>query len=235
MPIGLITGASRGLGFALSKALSERGWELIVDGRDSSALGEAKNQIARGGRVRAIPGDVSDPAHRGELAGAAQEMGGLDLLVNNASTLGTTPLPPLAEYPLDDLEQVLQINVLAPVALAQALLPSLAARHGTVVNITSDAAVEAYEGWGGYGSSKAALDQISAVLAAEQPGLHVYAFDPGDMRTQMHQDAFLGEDISDRPLPEQVVPSLLRLIDERPKSGRYRAGDLPALAETRTS
>jgi NAD(P)-dependent dehydrogenase (short-subunit alcohol dehydrogenase family) len=178
---------------------------------------------------------VSDPAHRGDLAGAVQEMGGLDLLVNNASTLGTTPLPSLAEYPLDDLEQVLHINVLAPLALTQMLLPSLAPRHGVVVNITSDAAVEAYEGWGGYGSSKAALDQITAVLAAEQPGLHVYAFDPGDMRTQMHQDAFPGEDISDRPLPEQVAPSLLRLIDERPKSGRYRAGDLPALAESRTS
>jgi NAD(P)-dependent dehydrogenase (short-subunit alcohol dehydrogenase family) len=234
MPIGLITGASRGLGFALSNELTARGWELIVDARDASALGAAETRMARASRVVAIPGDVSDPAHRDELADAVREMGGLDLLVNNASTLGTTPLPPLAGYPLDDLEQVLQINLLAPLALTQALLPSLVARQGTVVNITSDAAVEAYEGWGGYGSSKAALDQITAVLAAEQPALHVYAFDPGDMRTQMHQNAFPGEDISDRPLPEQVVPSLLRLIDEHPKSGRYRAGELPALAESST-
>ena len=235
MALGLITGASRGLGFALSKELAERGWEVIIDARDPDALEAAKTRMTGGSRVVAIPGDVSDPAHRGKLTAAVQEMGGLELLVNNASTLGTTPLPALPGYPLEDLEQVLRINVLAPLALMQALLPSLAARHGTVVNITSDAAVEAYEGWGGYGSSKAALDQITAVLAAEQPALHVYAFDPGDMRTQMHQDAFPGEDISDRPLPEEVVPSLLRLINERPKSGRFRAGDLPALAESGTS
>jgi NAD(P)-dependent dehydrogenase (short-subunit alcohol dehydrogenase family) len=178
------------------------------------------------GTLTAIPGDMGDASHRSELLSAVQQLGGLDLLVNNASSLGTTPLPHLAEHPLGDFESVLRINALAPLALIQALLPKLTAAQGTIVNVTSDAAVEAYEGWGAYGASKAALDQISAVLGVENPGLHVYAFDPGDMRTQMHQDAFPGEDISDRPLPETVVPSLLRLIEERPPSGRYRASEL---------
>jgi NAD(P)-dependent dehydrogenase (short-subunit alcohol dehydrogenase family) len=178
-----------------------------------------------GATVRALPGDVTSPAHRDELVAAARDLGGIDLLVNNASTLGPSPLPPLAAYGLDDLESVLQINVVAPLGLIQAARPAL--REGaTIVNVTSDAAVEGYEGWGGYGASKAALDQLSKVLGAERPDLHVYAFDPGDMRTQMHQDAFPGEDISDRPEPASVVPALLGLLSASPPSGRYRAADV---------
>jgi NAD(P)-dependent dehydrogenase (short-subunit alcohol dehydrogenase family) len=170
---------------------------------------------------------VSDARHRRELGSAVRKWGSLDLLVNNASVLGPSPQPTLHEYPMDILEWVFRVNTFAPLALAQELLPELKAASGTIVNVTSDAAVEAYSGWGGYGSSKAALDQISAILGAEEPDLRVYAFDPGDMRTLMHQNAFPGEDISDRPEPETVVPSFLRLIDERPSSGRYRITDLP--------
>jgi len=224
MPLALITGASRGFGLALAKGLAERGWNLIVDARGGRELEAAARTIGPG--VLAIPGDVADPAHRRDLTTAvAAAGGGLDLLVNNASTLGASPLPPLYRYPLGALEQVLKINVLAPLALIQELLPHLSPGRA-IVNVTSDASVEAYEGWGGYGASKAALDQISAVLGAEQPGLRVYAFDPGDMRTAMHQEAFPGEDISDRPEPERVVPSLLRVLDDSPPSGRYRAADL---------
>jgi NAD(P)-dependent dehydrogenase (short-subunit alcohol dehydrogenase family) len=223
MPLALITGASRGFGFALAKALAGRGWQLIVDARDGRALKAAAEMIGPG--VTAVAGDVAGPAHRRELAGAVARAGGLDLLVNNASTLGTSPLPELARYPLGALEQVFQTNVLAPLALIQELLPHLSP-GAAIVNITSDAAVEAYGGWGGYGASKAALDQISAVLAAEQPGFSVYAFDPGDMRTAMHQEAFPGEDISDRPEPETVVPALLRLLADSPPSGHYRSADL---------
>jgi NAD(P)-dependent dehydrogenase (short-subunit alcohol dehydrogenase family) len=172
-----------------------------------------------------VPGDVADPVHRAELATAVARAGRLDLIVNNASTLGPSPLPGLDRYPVDALEEVFRTNTLAPLALTQALLPYLAP-GGTVVNVTSDAAVEAYEGWGGYGASKAALDQISAVLGAEHPEIRVYAFDPGDMRTAMHQEAYPGEDISDRPEPETVVPGLLRLLEDAPPSGRYRASDL---------
>ena len=229
MPIGLVTGASRGLGAALARALSERRWQLIVDGRDGVSLHRAMRGLA--GDHAVIPGDVTDPGHREELRAAVQEAGRLDLLVNNASTLGPTPLPPLVHHPLAELERVFATNTFAPLALIQALVPFLTA-DASIVNVTSDAAVEPYEGWGGYGSSKAALDQISAVLAAEQADWRVYSFDPGDMRTKMHQDAFPGEDISDRPEPETVVPALLRLIEERPPSGRYRAGDLAALASS---
>lgn len=223
MPLALITGASRGFGLALATSLAELGWDLIVDGRNAATLNAATEPL--GPAVTAVPGDVADPAHRVELAAAAARAGRLDLLVNNASTLGPSPLPALARYPVDALEEVFRTNTLAPLALTQALLPYLAP-GGTIVNVTSDAAAEAYEGWGGYGASKAALDRISAVLGAEHPQIHVYAFDPGDMRTAMHQDAFPGEDISDRPEPETVVPSLLRLLEEAPPSGRYRASDL---------
>lgn len=223
MPLVLITGASRGFGLALAKGLAEQGWDLIVDARDAVALEAAAGSI--GSRVTTIPGDVSDPAHRRELAAAVAGRGRLDLLVNNASTLGPSPLPGLDRYPVDELEAVFRTNTLAPLALIQELLPSLAP-GAVVVNVTSDAAVEAYEGWGGYGASKAALDQLSAVLGAEHPELRVYAFDPGDMRTEMHQAAFPGEDISDRPEPETVVPALLRLLDDAPASGRYRSADL---------
>ncbi|MEA2507665.1 MAG: hypothetical protein QOH48_2283 [Actinomycetota bacterium] len=232
MSVALVTGASRGFGFALSQELARGGWHVIVDSRDAEALRAAAIGLSAAGRITALPGDVSNPGHRAELVAAASEQGRLDLLVNNASTIGATPLPRLSEYPTEELERVLQVNTIAPLALIQAAFPLLMTSRGTIVNVTSDAAAEAYEGWGGYGSSKAALDQLSAVMAVEQPDLRIYSFDPGDMRTQMHQEAFPGEDISDRPLPEAVVPSLLRLIHERPPSGRYRASDLPAVAES---
>jgi NAD(P)-dependent dehydrogenase (short-subunit alcohol dehydrogenase family) len=223
MPVGLITGASRGFGRAVARALAGEGWRLIVDARDGSALTQATGDLSD---VIAIPGDVADRAHRRDLADAVLSTGRLDLLVNNASELGPSPLPGLDHYPLDALRRVFDVNVVAPVALVQLLLPALRAGAGAVVNVTSDAAVEAYPGWGGYGASKAALEQLSNVLAAEQPGVSVYWFDPGDMRTDMHQAAFPGEDISDRASPESVVPALLRLVAERPPSGRYRAADL---------
>lgn len=223
-PTALVTGASRGLGRALANALAGRGWNLVLDARHTGGMAEAlPNALV-------IRGDVTDPVHRGELAAAVGALGGIDLLVNNASDLGPSPLPALARYSLDDLRRVYETNVLAPLALSQLLLPRLRVAGGTVLNISSDAAVEAYPGWGGYGSAKAAFDHVSAVLAVEEPRVRVYAVDPGDMRTAMHQAAFPGQDISDRPEPETVVPALLRLLDERPPSGRYRAVDLPAVA-----
>jgi len=219
MPTALVTGASAGLGRALAAALVSRRWTVVGDGRDAAALESAAREIG----FTAVPGDVADPAHRASLADACPS---LELLVNNASSLGVSPLPPLARYPLAELENVYRVNVFAPLALTQLLLPALTASHGAVINISSDAAVEAYEGWGGYGSAKAALDQVTAVLGTENPEMAVYAVDPGDLRTAMHQRAFPGEDISDRPLPETAVPAFLRLLDERPPSGRYRAADL---------
>ncbi len=227
MPVALITGASRGLGRVTARALADRGWSLVVDARRDADLADATREIPR---VVAIPGDVTDPGHRADLVAAVQRLGPLDVLVNNASSLGPSPLPPLREYGLGQLRRVYETNVLAPLALIQLLADSLGAASGAVINVSSDAAVEAYQGWGGYGSAKAALDQVTAVLAAEEPGLRCYAFDPGDMRTEMAQQAFPGEDISDRPEPETVVPALLRLIDERPSSGRYRAADLAIAA-----
>jgi NAD(P)-dependent dehydrogenase (short-subunit alcohol dehydrogenase family) len=225
MSVALITGASRGLGQALARELSARGWSLVLDARGAKALDETVSSL-RGGPVVAVVGDVSSPDHRAELAAAVAHAGRLDLLVNNASHLGPSPQPELAEYPLDELARVYAVDVFAPVAMAQLALPWLVAGGGVLVNITSDASVEAYQGWGGYGSAKAALDHVTAVLAAEQPSISCYAFDPGDMRTRMHQQAFPGEDISDRPEPETVVPALLQLLDERPASGRYRACEL---------
>ncbi|WP_191983895.1 SDR family NAD(P)-dependent oxidoreductase [Amycolatopsis eburnea] len=219
MPTALVTGASAGLGRALAAALVSRQWTVVGDGRDAAALSAAAEEIG----FTAIPGDVADPRHRASLAGACPS---LDLLVNNASSLGVSPLPLLGSYPLAELENVYRVNVFAPLALTQLLLPALTASRGTLIDISSDAAVEPYEGWGGYGSAKAALDQLTAVLGAENPDLAVYAVDPGDLRTAMHQRAFPGEDISDRPLPSSVVPGFLRLLDERPPSGRYRAADL---------
>lgn len=229
MPVALITGASAGLGLAAARALADRGWSLIIDARGTANLELTAAALPR---TVAIAGDVTDPAHRRELVAAVERAGRLDLLVNNASLLGPSPQPELADYPLDELEQVYRVGVFAPLALTQLLLPRLVAERGTVVNISSDAAVEAYQGWGGYGSAKAALDQLTRVLAAEHPNLSVYAFDPGDMRTDMHQQAFPDEDISDRPEPDEVaVPGLLRLLDTRPTSGRYRAADLLAQAQ----
>ncbi len=230
MGVAIVTGASRGLGRALAAGLAGRGWSLVVDARDSAELTAAVDEIGRPGppgEVVAVPGDVTDPAHRRALVAAAGRLGGLDLLVNNASTLGTSPLPPMTRYPLDDLREVLEVNVVAPVALAQEALGLLrAASFPRVLDVTSDAAVEPYPGWGGYGSSKAALDQAGAVLAAEEPGVRVWSVDPGDLRTRMHQAAYPGEDISDRPLPETVVPALLDLVASDRPSGRYRVADL---------
>jgi NAD(P)-dependent dehydrogenase (short-subunit alcohol dehydrogenase family) len=222
-PTALITGASRGLGRAVAAALAGRGWRLVIDARDPAPLLETAAGL---GGVTAVAGDVADPAHRAQLVAAVRKLGRLDLLINNASTLGVSPLPTLADYPVPELARVYEVNVLAPLALLQPLLPLLAAGGGRVVNVSSDAAVEPYPGWGGYGSAKAALDQLTAVLAAERPDLRVYAFDPGDMRTDMHQAAFPGEDISDRPPPQTVVPAVLRLVDGDLPSGRYRGADL---------
>jgi NAD(P)-dependent dehydrogenase (short-subunit alcohol dehydrogenase family) len=225
----LITGASRGLGLALARALAGEGWTLIVDARGEDALESARAELAEQTRVIAIPGDVSDPEHRAALADAAREVGGLDALVNNASILGPSPLPALLDYPLDVLEEVYRKNTLAPLALVQALRNDLK-QDARILNVTSDAAVEPYEGWGGYGSSKAALEQISHILAAENPNLRVYRVDPGDMRTRMHQEAFPDEDISDRPLPEESVPGLVELLTGDLPSGRYEARALAATA-----
>ncbi|MBI1880408.1 MAG: SDR family NAD(P)-dependent oxidoreductase [Chloroflexi bacterium] len=223
----LITGASRGLGLALARQLAERGWNLIVDARSAEALKAAQKELAPRTFITAIAGDVADPAHRRALTVAARAAGGLDAVVNNAGILGPSPQPELLDYPLDVLEQVYRVNVLAPLALLQAVRSELKP-EARIINITSDAGVEAYPGWGGYGSSKAALEQLSAILAAENPQWRVYWVDPGDMRTPMHQDAFPGEDISDRPLPEESVPGLIELIEGDYPSGRYKARELPS-------
>jgi NAD(P)-dependent dehydrogenase (short-subunit alcohol dehydrogenase family) len=225
--VAMVTGASRGLGRALAAGLAREGYDLVIDGRDGAALQDAARALAGPGReVTAIAGDVTDPAHRAALLHAAQAAGGLDLLVNNAGTLGASPPPALADYPPDQLRAAFEVNVIAPVALTQLVLPLLRARGGAVLNITSDAAVEPYAGWGGYGATKAALEQASNVLAAEEPAIRVWWADPGDLRTDMHQLAFPGQDISDRPEPQTVVPALLRLVTERLPSGRYRAAAL---------
>ena len=220
---GIVTGASRGLGLALTRALVDRGWRVVVDARDADALSrawpEAPSDVL-------IPGDVADPEHRRRLVEAAGEP--IDLLVSNASALGPTPLPALADYPLEELRRVYEVNVLAPLALVQLALPRFA-EGARVLNVTSDAAFEPYPSWGGYGSSKAALAQVTAILGAENSGLRFYAVDPGDMRTQMQQDAFPGEDISDRPPPEESVPGLLELIEGDLPSGSYRARELTAV------
>jgi NAD(P)-dependent dehydrogenase (short-subunit alcohol dehydrogenase family) len=216
----LITGASRGLGLALARRLAQEGWTLIIDARGERDLEAARAELAKLTDVIAIPGDVRSEEHRRALAGAARDAGGLDALVNNASILGPSPQPELLDYPLNVLEEVYRANAIAPLALIQAVRHEL--KPGArIVNVTSDAAVEPYEGWGGYGSSKAALEQLSNVLAAENPDLRVYWTDPGDMRTRMQQEAFPGEDISDRPLPEESVPGLIELLQSDLPSGRY--------------
>jgi NAD(P)-dependent dehydrogenase (short-subunit alcohol dehydrogenase family) len=227
----LVTGASRGLGRALATALSDRSWRLVLDGRDAARLTSTVAALPHPDLVTAVAGDVADPRHRAALAEAVGSR--LDLLVNNASDLGPSPLPPLADLPPDEFLRVLAVNTVAPLAVVQAVLPALRAAGGRVVNISSDAAVEAYEGWGGYGASKAGLDQLAAVLAVEHPELRIYAVDPGDMATDMHQAAFPGEDISDRPAPESVVPGLLVLVDDDLPSGRYRAAELLPAGTTR--
>ena len=220
----IITGGSKGLGRALAADMVRAGWDVVIDGRHDDEVRRAAAEI---GAV-AVGGDVTSPGHRHDLIDAARRTGRLDVLVNNASTLGPTPLPALRAYDLSALRDVLETNVVAPLALLQLALPLLAEHEGAVVNVTSDAAVEAYEGWGGYGLSKAALEQLSNVLVVEETGTRVWWFDPGDMRTDMHQRAFPGQDISDRPEPGTVAPLLRRLIEQRPPSGRVRASDLVA-------
>lgn len=225
MPTALITGASRGLGRATATALARRGWTLVIDARSQEDLTETAETLSASTRVNAITGDVTDPRHRRLLAEAAATSAPVNLVVNNASALGPSPLPRLLEADVAAFQEVLATNLVAPLALLQSIAPYMA-DDAVVVNVTSDAAVEAWERWGLYGASKAALDQLTAVLGEEQPAWSVYAFDPGDMRTRMHQDAFPGEDISDRPEPETVVPLLLALLDARPASGRIVAADL---------
>ena len=222
MKNALITGASRGLGLALAHELAQKGWALIIDGRGKKALEEVRVELSKKTNIIAITGDVTAGSHRKKLARAAHELGGLDAIINNASFLGPSPQPSLLEYPLEVLEQVYYTNVIAPLGLIQALQPTLRL-DACVMNITSDAGVEAYGGWGGYGSSKAALEHLSHIFAEENPSLRVYWVDPGDMRTQMQQEAFPDEDISDRPLPEESVPGLINLIEGNQPSGRYRA------------
>lgn len=221
----IVTGGSQGLGLALARELASRNWRLLIDARTEHELARAARELTRLTDVQALRGDVSDDCHRHALVAAAGDR--IDLLVNNASVLGPSPQPELSNYPLSELERVYRINVLAPLALIQLALPSMEA-GGCIINITSDAAVEPYPGWGGYGSSKAALEQLTAILSAEHPELRIYSVDPGDMRTRLHQEAFPGEDISDRPPPEESARGLLALIDGSLPSGRVRTQDLMA-------
>lgn len=224
----LITGASRGLGLALARGLAVEGWQLIIDGRFAEVLEFVQDELSQLTRVVAVPGSVAERDHRLALAGAGKELGGLDAVVNNAGILGPSPQPDLLDYPLETLEEVYRINTIAPLAVLQAVSDILnPGAH--IINITSDAGVNAYPGWGGYGSSKAALEQLSAILAAENPGWQIYWVDPGDMRTQMHQDAYPGEDISDRPLAKESVPGLIALLDGDHPSGRYLAKEVQIL------
>jgi NAD(P)-dependent dehydrogenase (short-subunit alcohol dehydrogenase family) len=236
MSVAIVTGASKGLGRALAEGLAREGWSVVIDGRDAGALETAATAIraaATVGEVRALAGDITDAAHRIALAESAAELGEVRLLVNNAGTLGASPLPTLADYPLDELRIAFEVNVVAPLGMIQEALPLLLdADTPRVIDITSDAGVEAYEGWGGYGAGKAALDHLSAVLAVEFPKVTVWAVDPGDLRTDMHQAAFPGEDISDRPEPATVVPALIELINSDRPSGRYRATELVAPGAT---
>jgi NAD(P)-dependent dehydrogenase (short-subunit alcohol dehydrogenase family) len=231
-PVAVVTGASRGLGYALARALAGHGYSLVIDARDEGPLRAAAAGLtvhrspAAGTEVVALQGDIADPAHRGALRRAAADLGGPSLLINNAGTLGASPLPALADYPVPALREAFEVNVIAPIALTQLLLPDLRRASGAVLSVTSDAAVEAYAGWGGYGAAKAALEQACNVLAAEEAAVRVWWVDPGDLRTRMHQEAYPGEDISDRRLPEAVTPGFLRLISERMPSGRYRASEL---------
>lgn len=232
MPVALITGGSAGLGKALANALADRGWSLIIDGRRVARLEHVVAELSERTTVIGLAGNVTDPRHRDELAAAVAGFGRLDLLVSNASTLGPSPLPSLMSLPLDGLRQAHEVNVVAPLALAQLVIPTLVRSDGALLNISSDAAVASYPGWGAYGSAKAALDHLTATLAAEHPSLRCYAVDPGDLRTDMHQAAFPDEDISDRPLPETAVPALLELLNRRPASGRYRTSDFAPVPVT---
>ena len=226
MPNALVTGGSAGLGRELVLALADRGWQVVTDARRPERLVALDHPA-----ITTIPGDITDATHRAALVDAVDRLGGLDLLVHNASTLGPTPLRPLEEVTIEDLQHVWRTNLGAPLVFTTALLPRLRARRGILLSVSSDAAVEHYEGWGLYGASKAGLDHLTQTFAAESPEVTAYAVDPGDMRTEMHQAAFPGEDISDRPLPATVVPHLLALIERRPPSGRYRAAEVQVTTE----
>jgi NAD(P)-dependent dehydrogenase (short-subunit alcohol dehydrogenase family) len=222
--VAIVTGASRGLGRALATGLARSGWRLVINSRDPTALARARAELD--GEVAAVAGDITDPAHRAELISVAADLGPLGLLVHNAGVLGPSPLPAMSQFPLPALRDLVEATLIAPLALTQLALPFLRHTEGVLVAISSDAAVEAYPGWGGYGAAKAALDQAMHVIAVEEPAVRVWSVDPGDLRTRMHQEAYPGEDISDRPLPGTVVPAFLRLLDERPDSGRVRLADL---------
>ncbi len=211
-PVALITGASRGLGLALARFLAGQGYHLVLTARGGEALRRAATELADLTDVVAVAGSVTDPPHRRALREATS--GGLDVLVHNASNLGASPLPALAALPVERFREVLETNLVAPLALTQELLPALRARSGWVVSISSDAARGGYPGWGAYGASKAALDLLTATLAQEEPGLAAVSVDPGDMRTRMHQDAFPGEDISDRPEPQVTLPFFAWLLSQ---------------------
>lgn len=228
----LITGASRGLGLALARGLASRGWNLILTARDADRLRSVRDELAQITHVASLAGDVIDPTHRAALAVLARGHAGLDAVINNAGMLGPSPQPQLLEYPLEALVEVFLANVLAPLAVIQELQGEL--KPGArIVNVTSDAGVTGYPGWGGYGASKAALEQLSSVLAVENADLRVYWVDPGDMRTDMHQAAYPGEDISDRPLPESKVPGFITILEGDLPSGRYVASDVaPSIMPT---
>jgi NAD(P)-dependent dehydrogenase (short-subunit alcohol dehydrogenase family) len=228
--VAVVTGGSQGLGEVLVRALADRGWDVVTDARRADRLHQAAARLgSEAGLVHGVVGDVTEPAHRRHLAAVAADLGPVALVVNNASTLGASPLPTVDDLDPTVLRRLYEVNVIAPVALYQALRAQLAP-GATILNITSDAGVEAYEGWGGYGSSKAALEHLGRVLAAEHPELRVLSVDPGDLRTEMHQDAFPGEDISDRPEPATALPGLLTLIEGAQPSGRYAVADLPSAA-----
>jgi NAD(P)-dependent dehydrogenase (short-subunit alcohol dehydrogenase family) len=237
MSVAIVTGASKGLGRALAAGLADKGWSLVIDARTATALESAEDHIRSrsqpGSLVTSVAGDIASPSHRSELVEAARQMGGLDLLVNNASTLGESPLPPITRYPLETLRGVLEVDLVAPLALVQSCLGLLEqSGRPRLMNITSDASVEHYEGWGGYGLAKAALDHLTATIGVENAWLRSWSVDPGDLRTDMHQLAFPGEDISDRPLPESMVPQLLTLVESDLPSGRYKAAELPLAVGT---
>lgn len=231
MPVAVITGASKGLGRALAAGLAGQGWDLVLGARTEDVLKEsARLAGVHGTRVVPVAGDVTDASHRAALVAAAAELGGLDLVVSNASALGAEPLVRLDSLALDGLRTALETNVVAALGLVQQALPMLRrSPAGAVVAVSSDAAAEAYGTWGGYGASKAALDQLAAVLAVEEPGLRVWSVDPGDMATDLYTAA-VPDDDEPRPSPESVVPAFLRLLSQRPASGRYTAA---ALLESR--
>lgn len=229
MATAIVTGGTRGLGLETANALHQLGWTVVIDGRDQAALSAAVGRIGDDARLVAISGDITDAAHRARLVAAAAATGSIDAVVNNASSIGSSPMPSLATVALEEWRAVAEVNVVAPLALIQEAMPWIEADGGRLVNISSDAAVEAYEGWGAYGSTKAALDHLTRILAAEHPDVGVYSVDPGDMQTELHQAAFPGEDISDRPSPAASVPGLLAVLLGELPSGRYVARDLAAV------